>query len=60
MCTGFWCVNLRERDHWGDPDGNGSIMLRWMENSDLHKFLVWKPEGRDHRVEPDIDGSTIL
>jgi len=22
--------NLRERDHWGDPDVNGRIILRWI------------------------------
>ena len=28
VCTGFWCGNLRERDHWGDPDVDGRIILR--------------------------------
>jgi hypothetical protein len=28
VCTGFWGGNLRERDHWGDPDVDGSIILR--------------------------------
>jgi len=22
--------NLRERDHWGDPDADGRIILRWI------------------------------
>ena len=29
-CTGFWWGNLRERDHWGDPDADGMIILRWI------------------------------
>ena len=27
-CTGSWWGNLRERDHWGDPDVDGMIILR--------------------------------
>ena len=30
ICTGFWWGNLRERDHWGDPDVDGRIILRWL------------------------------
>ena len=29
-CTGFWWGDLRERDHWGDPDIDGRIILRWI------------------------------
>ena len=29
VCTGFWWRNMRERDHWGDPDVDGRIILRW-------------------------------
>ena len=32
-CTGFWWRNLRERDHWGDPDRDGIIILRWISES---------------------------
>jgi hypothetical protein len=28
--TGFLWVNLRERDHWGDPGVDGRIILRWI------------------------------
>ena len=30
VCTGFWLGNLREREHWGDPDVDGRILLRWI------------------------------
>jgi hypothetical protein len=28
--TGFWWVNLRERDHLGDPGIDGRIILKWI------------------------------
>jgi hypothetical protein len=30
LCIGFWWGNLEERDHWGDPDVDGRIILRWI------------------------------
>jgi len=30
VCTWFWWGNVRERDHWGDPDVDGRIILRWI------------------------------
>ena len=30
VCTGFWWGNLRERDHLGDPDVDGRVILRWI------------------------------
>ena len=30
VCTRFWWGNLRERDHWGDEDVDGRIILRWI------------------------------
>jgi hypothetical protein len=29
-CIGLWWVTLRERDHWGDPDVDGRIILEWI------------------------------
>ena len=28
VCKGFWWGNLRERDHWGERDIEGTIILR--------------------------------
>ena len=30
VCTTFWWGNLRERDHFGDQDVDGRIILRWI------------------------------
>jgi hypothetical protein len=30
LCTGVWWGSLKERDHWGDPDVDGRIILRWI------------------------------
>ena len=30
VCTGFWWGNPRERGHWGDPDVDRRIILRWI------------------------------
>jgi hypothetical protein len=29
-CIEFWWGNLRERDHWGESDGDGNTILRWI------------------------------
>jgi len=34
----FWWGNLRERDHLGEPDLNGRIILRWI-------FRKWDVRG---------------
>jgi len=34
-CTGLWWGNLRDKDHWGDPDADGRIILIWI-------FRKWK------------------
>ena len=30
MHTGFWCGNLRERNHLEDPGVDGRVILRWI------------------------------
>jgi hypothetical protein len=60
MCTRVCWVNVRERDHWGDPDVHGRIILRWMEGRDVHRVLVGKPEGKIPLGRPDVDARIIL
>jgi hypothetical protein len=30
LYTGFWWENLKERNHVGDPDVDGKIILKWI------------------------------
>jgi len=30
VCTGFWCGNLRGKDHLEDPGVDETIILRWI------------------------------
>jgi len=40
-CTGFWSGNLRERDHLGDPDIDGRIILKWIIRTWDVGFMDW-------------------
>jgi len=40
--TGFWCGNLRERDHLGDPGVDERIILRWIFRKwDVEVWTEW-------------------
>ena len=41
MFTGFYWGNLREREHWGDPDVDERIILRWI----FGKREGWRLDG---------------
>jgi hypothetical protein len=38
MYTGFWCGNLKERDHTEDPGIHGRIILRWITSERTEIF----------------------
>jgi hypothetical protein len=42
MHTEYWCGNLRERNHFEDPDLDVRIILRWI-------FRRWDG-GREHEL----------
>ena len=46
-CTGFWKGNLRERDHWGDPNVDGRIILRWIFRKWEGVVEDWKELAQD-------------
>ena len=46
-CTGFWWGNLRERDHWGGPDADGRIILRWIFGKWTGGYEDWMELAQD-------------
>jgi hypothetical protein len=45
--TGFWWGNRRERDHWGDPGVDGTIILGWIFRSSMWDMeWIWLAEDR--------------
>ena len=46
----FWCGNLRERDHLGDPAVDGRIIVRWIFRKwDVEAWTgsIWSRIGTD-------------
>jgi hypothetical protein len=46
VCTGCWWGNLTERGHWGDPDVDGRIILRWIFRK-LEGVVEWMELAQD-------------
>ena len=40
-CIGSWWVNRRERDHWGDLDVDGWIILGWISRGVGCGYMDW-------------------
>jgi len=47
--TGFWCGNLRERNHLDDLEVDGKIILRWI-------FKKWGGDMDCIDLAHDMDG----
>jgi hypothetical protein len=41
-----------EKDHWGDPDVDGRMILRLIESRYTHRVLVRKPDGKSPLGRP--------
>jgi len=48
--TGFWCGNLKERDHLKNPGVDGRIILRWIFRNLEGRFMDWIDVTRDRQV----------
>ena len=41
VCTGFWWVNLRDRDHLEDPGLDERMILKWIfRNSEVRSWTA--------------------
>jgi hypothetical protein len=52
--------NLRERDNWGDPDGDGRIILNGWRSKMCAVFRWGNLRETDHWDDPVIHGRIIL
>ena len=50
---GFWCGNLRERDHLGGPGLDGRIILRWI-------FRKWDVRVLLHRAGSEYGEVAVI
>jgi hypothetical protein len=47
MHTGFWWVNLKERDNFQDLGVDGSMILKWVMNKILWESVDWSHLAED-------------
>jgi hypothetical protein len=49
VCTGYWWKSQRERDHWGDPDVDGRILIVKMNITVKVIFIIFTIESNTTR-----------